>query len=88
MYKIRRKFKVTTDSKHNLPIADNLLNRDFTDDKPNQKYAGDITYVWSDEGWMFLATVIDLFSKKIVGWSMDSHMRASLVNDALLMAIW
>jgi len=83
-----KKFKVTTDSKHKLPIAPNILQRDFNAVKPNKKYVGDITYVWTQEGWLYLAVVIDLFSRKVVGWAMDKNMEASLVNDALLMAIW
>ena len=86
--KTKRKFKVTTDSKHQLAISPNLLKRDFFADFPDKKYVGDITYIWTDEGWLYLATVIDLFSRKIVGWSMDKTMKASLVNDALRMAIW
>jgi putative transposase len=73
---------------HNLPIARNILNRDFSATHPNQKYVGDITYIWTDEGWLYLATVIDLFSRKIVGWSMNDTMTTKLVNNALLMAIW
>jgi len=84
----KRKFKVTTDSKHNLPISPNLLERNFTTNNPNQVYVGDITYIPTQEGWLYLAVVIDLFSRQVVGWSMKSHLRASLVNDALLMAIW
>jgi putative transposase len=86
--KTKRKFKVTTDSKHNLPIAPNLLQRDFTATKPDKKYVGDITYIWTNEGWLYLAVVIDLFSRRVVGWAMNSHMRAELVNNALTMAIW
>jgi transposase InsO family protein len=86
--KTKRKFKHTTDSNHKLPIADNVLDRDFTATKPNQKFVGDITYIWTQEGWLYLATVIDLFSRKVVGWSINKRMKASLVNDALLMAIW
>ncbi len=86
--KTRRQFKVTTDSNHRLPIAPNLLERNFVALRPNEKYVGDITYVWTQEGWLYLATVIDLFSRRVVGWSMKEHMRASLVNDALLMALW
>jgi len=86
--KRKRKFKITTDSKHQLPIAPNLLERDFSASKPDQKYVGDITYIWTEEGWLYLATVIDLFSRRIVGWSMSRRMTASLVNNALLMAIW
>ena len=86
--KTKRKFKATTDSKHNHPIAPNLLNREFDVDMPDQYYVGDITYIATQEGWLYLAVVIDLFSRKVVGWSMANHMRASLVNDALLMALW
>jgi putative transposase len=86
--KTKRRFKVTTDSKHNLPISPNLLQRNFVFDLPNQAYVGDITYIPTWEGWLYLAVVIDLFSRQVVGWSMQNHMRASLVNDALLMAIW
>jgi len=86
--KTKKKFKATTNSKHNYPVAPNLLNRIFKSDKTNQTWVGDITYVWTKEGWLYLATVIDLFSRKIVGWSMDKTMKTSLVNDALLSAIW
>jgi transposase InsO family protein len=86
--KTRRKFKITTNSNHRQPIAPNLLERNFIASKPNQKYVGDITYIWTQEGWLYLATVIDLFSRRIVGWSMQEHMKVSLVNDALLMALW
>lgn len=86
--KTKRKFKVTTDSKHNLPIAPNLLDRQFHAAQPNQKYVGDITYVHTQEGWLYLAVVIDLFSWQVVGWSMSERMQAKLVNDALLMTIW
>ena len=86
--KTKRKFRVTTDSKHKLPVANNVLNRQFTVNKPDQCYVGDITYVHTQEGWIYLAVVIDLFSRQIVGWSMADHMKASLVNNALLMAIW
>ena len=84
----RNKFKATTDSKHNKPIAPNLLKRQFTVSQPDRYYVGDITYIHTQEGWLYLAVVIDLFSRKVVGWSMDSRMKAQLVNDALLMAIW
>lgn len=86
--KMKRRFKInTTDSNHHLPIAPNILNRDFYSSSPNSKYVGDITYIPTNEGWLYLATVIDLYSRKIVGWSMDEHMKTSLVNDALTMAI-
>ena len=84
---IKRRYKNTTDSNHNLPIAPNILNRDFYASNPDEKYVGDITYIPTGEGWLYLATVIDLYSRKVVGWSMDDTMKVSLVNDALKMAI-
>ena len=86
--KTKKKFKATTDSKHNKSIAPNLLKRQFTVSEPDRYYVGDITYIYTQEGWLYLAVVIDLFSRKVVGWSMDNRMKAQLVNDALLMAIW
>jgi transposase InsO family protein len=83
-----KKFKATTNSKHNEAISPNLLNRNFKVDAPNQVWVGDITYIWTDMGWLYLATVIDLFSRKVVGWSMADRMKTSLVNDAMQMAIW
>jgi len=83
----KRRFHVTTtDSRHSLPIAPNLLNRNFTVAAPNQAWTGDITYIPTGEGWLFLAVVIDLFSRRVVGWSMQPEMRSSLVIDALEMA--
>lgn len=84
----KRKFKATTDSRHNKSVAPNLLDRNFTATSPNRCYVGDITYISTGEGWLYLATVIDLYSRKIVGWSMSNNMRAELVNNALLMAIF
>ena len=86
--KTRRKFKATTNSKHGMPVAPNLLNRNFSAEEMGQKYVGDITYIPTREGWLYLAVFIDLCSRTVVGWSMDSRMQASLVNDALNMAIW
>jgi putative transposase len=86
--KAKKKFKVTTDSKHNLPVAPNLLNRDFTAANPNEKWVGDISYVWTDEGWMYLAVVIDLYSRAVIGWSIQSTMSRQLICDALMMALW
>ena len=83
-----KKFKATTNSKHDETISHNLLNRNFKVDKPNKVWVGDITYIWTDMGWLYLATVIDLFSRKVVGWSMSDCMKTSLVNDAMQMAIW
>ena len=82
----KRKFIVTTDSKHKLPIAQNLLNRNFTPEAPNQVWSSDITYIATDEGWLYLTGVIDLFSRQVVGWSMTDHMQTSAVTDALRMA--
>lgn len=84
----RKKYKVTTDSNHKKPVFDNVLNRQFDVDRPDTAYASDITYVWTQEGWLYLAVVIDLFSRKVVGWSMSSRMKAGLVCDALEMAVW
>lgn len=86
--KTKRKFIATTDSKHQLPVAENKLNRAFTVSKPDKYYVGDITYIPTKQGWLYLAVVIDLFSRQVVGWAMDEHMRSTLVNNALLMAIW
>ena len=86
--KTKRKFKATTESKHDKPISPNLLDREFNVSQPDQVYVGDITYIHTQEGWLYLAVVIDLYSRLVVGWSMAEHMRAKLVNDALLMALW
>ena len=86
--KAKKKFRVTTDSKHKLPISANLLNRRFDVAKPDQCYVGDITYIHTESGWLYLAVVIDLYSRQVIGWSMDNNMQAKLVDDALLMAIW
>lgn len=86
--KAAKKFKVTTDSNHNKPVAPNLLKQDFTADRANEKWCGDITYLWTEEGWVYLATIIDLYSRKVVGWSMSERMTASLVCDALTMSLW
>jgi putative transposase len=83
----KRRFRVvTTDSKHGLPLAPNVLDRKFTVAAPNQVWAGDLTYIPTEEGWLFLAVVIDLFSRKVVGWSMRPDMQRELVLDALDMA--
>ena len=86
--KTRRKFKATTNSRHNKPVAENLLNREFSHDKPDRAYVGDITYVPTREGWLYLSVFIDLCSRAVVGWSMDSRMTAALVTDSLQMAMW
>ena len=86
--KAARKFKATTYSKHNLPVAENVLQQNFHAEQPNQKWAGDITYLWTSEGWLYLAVVIDLYSRKVIGWSMSERMTARLVCDALQMALF
>lgn len=84
----RKKYKVTTNSNHAQPVFDNVLARDFAIDTPDQATVSDITYIWTQAGWLYLAVVIDLFSRRVVGWSMGSRMKAKLVTDALRMAIW
>ena len=83
----KRKYKATTDSSHSLPVAENLLARDFQRSAPNQVWVSDITYIPTDEGWLYLATTLDLYSRRIVGWSMRERMTSDLVIDALQMAI-
>lgn len=84
----KRKWKVTTDSQHALPVAENLLNRDFSASVPNQKWVTDITYVATQEGWIYLATVMDLYSRAIVGWSFQERLESPLIIEALEMALW
>ena len=84
----RQKFRITTDSKHNLPVAPNLLDRNFNVERPDAVWRSDITYLWTIEGWLYLAVVIDLFSRKVVGWAMSHRMKASLVMETLSMAYW
>lgn len=86
--KTKRKFKATTDSKHNNPVAPNLLSRQFIVLNPDKYWVGDVTYIPTKEGWLYLATVIDLYSRQVIGWSMANHMKTKLINDALTMAIW
>ena len=83
-----KRYKVTTDSRHSYPVAPNLLDRQFEVDTPNTVWTADITYIWTLEGWSYLAVVMDLFSRQIVGWAMDKRMKAQLVIDALAMAYW
>ena len=82
-----RRFVTTTDSNHNLPIAPNLLEQDFTATAPNQRWVTDITYIPTDEGWLFLAGIVDLYSRRVVGWAMQPSMHRSLVLKALSMAV-
>ena len=82
----KRRFKATTDSRHTLPVAPNLLDRHFQPAVPNQAWSADLTYIWTDEGWLYLAIVLDLFNREVVGWSIKPNMTADIVVDALSMA--
>lgn len=82
-----RKYKITTNSNHNLPVFENVLNREFDVEKSDQIYASDFTYLWTGEGWLFLAVVLDLYSRKVVGWNMSTRADAMMVCEALKMAI-
>jgi len=84
----RKKYKVTTNSNHKQPLFDNVLDRQFDVAEPDQAYVSDITYIWTQEGWLYLTVFIDLFSRRVVGWSMSPRMKAKLVTDALRMALW
>ncbi|APC07632.1 IS3 family transposase [Neomoorella thermoacetica] len=83
----KRKFKVTTDSRHNLPVAENILNREFTASSPNKRWVTDITYIPTEEGWLYLAAVMDLYSKRIAGYSMQKYLTRELVIEALQKAV-
>lgn len=80
-----KKFKVTTNSRHSQPVADNILDRGFTVSEPNKAWVSDITYVWTDEGWLYLAIFLDLYSRMVVGWSMSERMTSELIVSAFLM---
>ena len=82
----KRRFKVTTDSNHKLPISPNLLNREFSVAEPERVWVGDITYIATDEGWLYLTVVIDLFNRQVVGWSLRHDMTSNIVIGALRMA--
>ncbi len=84
---LRSRYKATTNSNHNYPVAPNLLNKDFKAEKINQKWVGDITFIATQEGWLYLAAIEDLYHKKIVGWALDSRMTKQLTISALEMAI-
>jgi transposase InsO family protein len=85
----RRRFRKTTDSDHALPVAENLLDREFSSSAPNQRWVTDITYIWTLEGWLYLAVVLDLFSRRIVGWAMDKTLKAeNLTLRSLHMALF
>ena len=83
-----KRFRVTTDSNHAFKLVPNTLNRQFNVTTPNQVWTTDITYVWTLEGWMYVAVIMDLYSRQIIGWAIDEHMRTSLCIDALRMAYW
>lgn len=86
--KAAKRFKATTKSDHGRPVAENVLAQDFCTAGPDEKWAGDITYLWTDEGWVYLAVLLDLHSRQVIGWAMDKTMTAQLVCDALQMALW
>jgi len=86
--KAARKYKATTNSNHGLPVAPNLLEQDFSATLPNQKWVSDITYIPTDEGWLYLAVVLDLYSRLVVGWAMSERMTSKLVCEALTMGLW
>jgi transposase InsO family protein len=86
--KAPKRYKATTDSRHSFPVAPNILNREFKVDEPNTVWTADITYVWTLEGWLYLAVVLDLHSRQVVGWAMDKRMKKQLTLDALTMAYW
>jgi putative transposase len=83
-----KRFRVTTDSQHTLSVEPNLLNRQFNPEHPNQVWTTDLSYIWTNEGWIYLAVVIDLFSRQVVGWAIDKHMKTTLCIQALQMAYW
>ena len=82
-----KRFKVTTDSKHDLPIAENLLDQNFEVEAPNTRWSGDITYLWTGQGWLYLAVILDLWSRRVVGWSMQANLERALALEALDAAI-
>ena len=86
--KAAKKYKATTNSNHSLPVAPNLLEQNFEADLPDQKWVSDITYIWTDEGWLYLAVVLELYSRRVIGWAIAERMTAALVCDDLLMALW
>lgn len=85
--KTKRKFRVTTQSSHHLPVAENLLNRQFETHQANKVWLSDITYIWTQEGWLYFAAVLDLFNREVIGWSMDVSLHQDLVLNALYQAI-
>jgi transposase InsO family protein len=86
--KAAKKYKATTNSNHSLPVAPNLLEQNFTADAPDQKWVSDMTTIWTEEGWLYLAVVLELYSRRVIGWAINERMTAALVCDALMMALW
>jgi putative transposase len=82
-----QKYKATADSNHTFNIAPNLLDQDFSADGPNQKWAGDISYIWTSEGWLYLAVILDLYSRRVIGWAVSNRMKRDLAIRALDMAV-
>ena len=85
--KTKRRFRVTTHSHHKLPVAENLLKRQFETDKPNKVWLSDITYIWTQEGWLYLSAILDLYNRQVIGWSMDERLTQDLVLQAFNQAI-
>jgi len=85
--KMKRRFKITTHSRHNLPVAENLLNRQFAVDRPNKVWLSDITYIQTQEGWLYLSAVLDLYNRQVIGWSMNDRLTQDLVLNALAQAL-
>lgn len=86
--KVAKKYKATTNSNHSLPVAPNLLKQNFTADGPDQNWVSDITYIWTDEGWLYLAVVLELYSRRVIDWAIGERMTATMVCNALIMALW
>lgn len=86
--KAAKKYKATTNSNHSLPVAPNHLAQNFEAAAPDQKWVSDITYIWTDEGWLYLAVVLELYSRRVIGWAIGERMTAALVCGALMMALW
>ena len=83
----RQRYRVTTESRHDRPVAPNVLQRDFQADRPNEKWVADITYIPTQEGWLYLAVIVDLYARRIVGWAMSDRLKDDLTLAALAMAI-
>jgi putative transposase len=86
--KSARRWRATTNSSHRLPVASNTLDRTFTVNEPNRVWAGDISYIWTAEGWLYLAVVLDLYSRAVIGWAMSERLTTDIASQALTMALW